>query len=135
VEEHVRELIDVFNSGDLDAMVALLHDDVVAIVPEGLPNAGVYEGRAGVRAMLEQWGEAWEEFTIRPEEFIPAADALLVRARQIGRGRGSGIELELVFVWVVRTRDGRLVHWRLCETLEEAQTYAASESRRGDSRP
>lgn len=121
----MRELIEVFNGGDLHATAALVHEDAVAIVPDGLPNAGVYEGRDRVRTMLEQWGEAWEEFTIRIVAFIPAGDALLVRARQIGRGRGSGIELELEFVWVVRERDGRVAYWRLCETLEEARTHAA----------
>ena len=121
----MRELIEVFNGGDLHATVALLHEEAVAIVPDGLPNAGVYEGRDGVRTMLEHWGEAWEQFTIRPEGFIRAGDAILVRARQIGRGRGSGIELAVEFVWVVRVRDGRVAYWRLCETLEEARTHAA----------
>ena len=127
MEERVRELVDAYNSGDLDAMLALLHHDVVAVIPDGLPNGGVYEGRAGVGAMLTQWGEAWEHFRVEPQAFIEAGDALLVPARQIGRGRGSGIELELEFVWVVRERDGRLVYWRLCQTLEEARALAGGD--------
>jgi ketosteroid isomerase-like protein len=127
MEERVRELVDVYNSGDLDAMLALLHDDVVAVVPDGMPNAGVYEGRAGVGTMLAQWGEAWERFRVEPRAFIEAGDAMLVPARQIGRGRGSGIELELEFVWLVRERDGRLVYWRLCQTLKEARALAGGD--------
>jgi ketosteroid isomerase-like protein len=127
MEERVRELVDVYNSGDLDAMLALLHEDAVAVIPDGMPNAGVYEGRAAVGRMLAQWGEAWEHFRVEPQAFIEAGDALLVPARQIGRGRGSGIELELEFVWVVRERDGRLVYWRLCQTLEEARALAGGD--------
>jgi ketosteroid isomerase-like protein len=124
MEERIRELVDVYNGGDLDATVALLHEEAVAVIPDGLPNAGRYEGPAAVRTMLEQWGEAWEEFRIEPREITTAGDATLARVVQRGRGRGSGIELELEFVWLVREREGRFSYWRLCRTREEALEHA-----------
>ena len=122
-----RRGIEAHNGGGFAGLADLLHDDVVAVVPDGLPNAGVYRGPEGFAAMMAQWVEAWEDFRVEIEELIEEGDAVLARVVQHGRGRGSGIETTMPAVHLMRFRDGRLVLWRLCQDLPEARLHAADE--------
>jgi ketosteroid isomerase-like protein len=113
------------NSGDLEALFALAADDVVAVVPTGLANAGVYEGIDGFRQMTGQWLEVWEGFRAEPLEFIPVdEDTLVVSVRQTGTGRGSGAAVEAQLAYLFRARGGLLVEWRLCRDADEALAHA-----------
>lgn len=116
----------LYNGGDMDALLELVHEDAVAIVPDTLPNAGTYRGHEGIRTMLDHWNEAWDEVAVEPLAFTGANDVLIVSVRQHGRGLGSGIEVAAELVWVVAERDGRLALWRLCQTLDEAYAFAAT---------
>jgi uncharacterized protein len=113
-----------YNAGDLEALLELVAEDMVAVVPIGLPNEGVYAGPAGFRRMLVSWGEAWEEFRAEPIEFIQQDDFVIVPLRQFGRGRESGIEVEMELTQLMRVRDGRLIQWRLCWDKAEALEHA-----------
>jgi ketosteroid isomerase-like protein len=122
--EIARRGIDAYNAGDLGAVAGVLHEDLVAVVPEGMPNAGVYRGHAGFARMLGHWGEAWEDFHIEVVELEEAGDAVLVAVVQRGRGRGSGIETSMPAVHLMGFRGDRVSHWRLCESLVEARAHA-----------
>jgi ketosteroid isomerase-like protein len=114
---------EAFNRGDLEAVGALLHDDVVAVVPDSLANSGVYEGRDGFARMLAHWVEPWEELRVDVLELIEEGDAVLAPAVQHGRGRGSGVEISMRVVFLLRFRGDRMDFYRLCETLEEAREH------------
>jgi ketosteroid isomerase-like protein len=114
---------EAFNRGDLDAVGELLHDDVVAVVPDSLANSGVYEGRDGFARMLAHWVEPWEELRVDVLELIEEGDAVLAPAVQHGRGRGSGVEISMRVVFLLRFRGDRMDFYRLCETLEEAREH------------
>jgi ketosteroid isomerase-like protein len=115
-----RRGIEAFNRGDLDALFALVTDDVEFVVPDTLPNSGRYAGREGFGAMIGQWGEAWDEFRVEIEELTEDGDAVVVSVVQHGRGRGSGIDAQMRVVHLMRFRNGRLWRWRLCENREQA---------------
>jgi ketosteroid isomerase-like protein len=127
VEDLIRELVAVYNRGDLDVTLAMVHEDAVAVVPDGMPNEGTYRGREGMRSMLESWEEAWESFSVELGDVHDSGDAATATVIQRGRGRGSGIEVELRLAWVVRQRDGLLVYWRMCESLDEARRLLAAD--------
>jgi ketosteroid isomerase-like protein len=114
---------EAFNRGDLDAVGELLHDDVVAVVPDSLANSGVYEGRDGFARMLAHWVEPWEELRVDVLDLIEEGDAVLAPAVQHGRGRGSGVEISMRVVFLLRFRGDRMDFYRLCETLEEAREH------------
>ena len=114
---------DAFNRGEFEAVGKLLHTDVVAVVPDSMANAGVYEGRDGFARMLAHWVEPWEELRVEVLELIEEGDAVLAPAVQHGRGRGSGVEISMRVVFLLRFRDDRVVFYRLCETLEEAREH------------
>jgi ketosteroid isomerase-like protein len=123
----VQSGLTTLNSGDLEGIDALVADDVVAVVPEGLANAGVYEGVEGFRQMMVQWLEVWEGFRAEPLEFIPVGeDTVVVAVRQTATGHGSGVAVEARFAYLFRARDGLLVEWRLCRDVDEALAHAGS---------
>jgi len=119
-----RRGIEAYNRGDLDALAGFLSEDVVAIVPDGMANAGVYHGHEGFRRMMAAWDEAWEEFRIDVEDIVEEGDALVVQVLQHGRGRGSGVKTTMQAVYLFHVRDGLLCGWRWCQTREEALRHA-----------
>jgi ketosteroid isomerase-like protein len=125
--ELARSAIAAYNGDDLPALLDLISEDVVATVPVQMANAGVYHGHDGFLRMLEEWGEAWEDFRIEAGEPFAAGDAVVIPVRQFGRGRGSGIETDMSTWHVAHFHNQRLVRWRLCETREEALAHALGE--------
>jgi ketosteroid isomerase-like protein len=120
----VRRGFETMNAGDLEGLIAVLADDVVAIVPSEYANADVYRGREGFRLMAEQWLEPWSRFRAEPLDFIQEGGAVIVPVHQSGTGRESGIEVEMDLAYLMRVRDGRLAEWRLCADIGEARELA-----------
>ena len=119
--------IEAYNGGDLQAVANLLHEDVVAVVSDGMPNAGLYRGHEGFARMVGHWNEAWDDFRLEIVELIEEGDAVIVAVVQHGRGRGSGVETRMNAVHLMRFRGDRVSHWRLCQTVEEAREHAVEE--------
>jgi ketosteroid isomerase-like protein len=119
-----RRGFEAVNSGNLEAMLDLVADDVVADVPSGYANADSYRGKDEFSRMLEQWLEPWSEFHAEPLEFIEEGDAIVVPVHQSATGRESGIEVDMTLAYLIRVRDGRLVQWRLCADADEALALA-----------
>ena len=122
--ELVRRCFDAMNAGDLDTLLELVDDDIVADVPTGYANADTYRGRDGFRRMAEQWLEPWSSFHAEPLDFIERGDAVVIPIRQSATGRESGIEVEMDLAYLVRVRDDKLVEWRLCKDAAEALELA-----------
>jgi uncharacterized protein len=122
----VRRSIDAYNRGDRGALLALVADDAVFEVPIGMANAGTYRGPEGFLRMVEGWDEAWDEFRIEIDDAIEYGDTVIVPVTQHGRGRGSGVEIQMQAAYLMRFTDGRLQHWRIFESKEEAVREAGS---------
>jgi ketosteroid isomerase-like protein len=86
-----------------------MFDQDVEIYDHDTPDQGAYRGHAGVARWLEEWGAAWAAWSIEPEEFIDAADSVVVFIRMKTRGRGSGVEIERHDAQVWRLRSGKVV--------------------------
>jgi len=126
VEDLIHELVDAYNGGERNSMLAMVDEDAVAVVPDTMPNGGTYRGHAGIGAMLDSWEEAWDPFSVELGEVEDAGDAAIASVVQRGRGRASGVEVELALQWLVRERAGKLVYWRLCESVEEARRLSTT---------
>ena len=118
--------IEAYNRGDLAGMLALVTDDVVFVVPDGMANAGTYHGPEGVTRMIEAWNEAWGEFRVEIQDLIEDGDWVIMPVMQHGRGRGSGVEIQMQAAYLMRFRDGHLQHWMICESKDEAVHEARS---------
>jgi ketosteroid isomerase-like protein len=72
-------------------------------------DAGEYKGRAGFARWLENWGVAWAEFSMAPEEFLDAGERVVSVFRMKATGRGSGVPVERQDAMVWEVRDGKVV--------------------------
>ena len=72
------------------------------------PDQGTYRGHAGVARWLQDWGDAWSEWSFDPEEFIDAGDKVVVVVRMKAKGMGSGLELDRQDAVVYRFRDHKI---------------------------
>jgi ketosteroid isomerase-like protein len=129
--ELVRRAYEAFERGDIEAIVADVHPDVVTWAhPRG--EEGRYEGRDGVRRFIEDWLEPFEEFSMVTEEFRDAGGGkVLVRTLQTGRGRGSGVPVEDRFWLLHRVRDGKAFRIDLYGDETEALEAAGLSKRSG----
>jgi hypothetical protein len=60
-----------------------------------LLDAREYRGRAGWARWLQDWGDAFAEYSVEPEEFIDADDEhVILVLRLYATGRGSGVKVE-----------------------------------------
>jgi ketosteroid isomerase-like protein len=84
-------------------------DERIEVHDHDTPDQGTYRGRAGVERWLQDWGDAWAEFSFEPEEFIDADDAVIVVIRMHATGMGSGVELDRQDALVYRLRDDKIV--------------------------
>jgi ketosteroid isomerase-like protein len=111
----IREAVDAVNRGDVDAYLSMLDPDLEVRIAR-LEGGGVwggdfdelYRGREGMRRLLEQWLEPWEEIRLDPHEILDlGGDSFVALGEWVGRGRGSGVEVRTP--WPARfTLRGRL---------------------------
>src|SRR5437899_4218023 len=107
----VMSLVEDARNGDLnhlDEQVArlqdLVTDDAEIDMSTRVFNPQVYRGLDGMRRLLGEVREVWEEWHVIPERFLDAGDRVVVIETVHARGRGSGVELEsrTAAVWTLR---------------------------------
>ena len=121
----VRRSYDAFARGDLDAVVADMHDEIEWHQAQGLPHGGTYLGLAAVRRNVFEPLERdwWSEFSAVPDEFLDAGDEVVVLGRYRGVAKETGRQLDVPFVHVWSVRDGKA--WRFRQFLDTAGWVAA----------
>jgi ketosteroid isomerase-like protein len=72
-----------------------------------VPESGDYRGFDGFVRFLENWGEAWAEWSMDPQEFLDAGNKVVVFIRMKATGH-SGVTLERDDA-IVYTVDGDLL--------------------------
>ena len=110
----VRRSYDAFARGDLDAVVADMHEEIEWHQAQGLPHGGTYHGLPEVRRAVfdpldEEW---WDEFSADPDEFLDAGEDVVVLGRYRGRAKETGKPLDVPFAHVWTFRDGKAVRFR-----------------------
>jgi ketosteroid isomerase-like protein len=123
-EENVallRGVVDAYERGDIQTVLSFIPPDGVSGTRGNLPVPGSYIGQEGFLKWIEDWLEAWDEWTQVVDDYEAVGERHVVaRSRQTGTGRGSGVpvEMDLFFVWEVRDR--MIVSSLLYPTREEA---------------
>jgi ketosteroid isomerase-like protein len=83
-------------------------------------NPDVYTGKAGLRRLLREIREVWDEFRVTPERFIDAGDRVVVIEAIRGRGRSSNVPVESRSASVWTLRDGQIIHMKATHDPREA---------------
>jgi ketosteroid isomerase-like protein len=104
----VRNSLDGWNRGDVDAWLEAAHPDVewtseVAQAIEGAQR--VYRGREEMRRYWDEWHSLWE-VTIEVSEFRERGDTVVAVARVRARGSASGVKLDRPIAYVFEFEDG-----------------------------
>jgi ketosteroid isomerase-like protein len=122
----VRRAFDSYTAGDIGAVLALCHEDILIVQAPEVP--GVPPQLHGHEGMLEAfglWPDQWDDFQIEIERILAdPADYVVALTRQRGRGRQSGVEVEAGFVFNFAVRDGKIAEWRIF--VDEDQALAAA---------
>jgi ketosteroid isomerase-like protein len=106
----IRSSYAAFNRRDLDTLLELYHPECSWDLSRvtGWPDRGVYRGHEGLRAMFEDWFEAWEEFAAEVSEVQRAGRRYFIRASFRVRGRESGVPMEFEWAQIGEAREGRI---------------------------
>ena len=123
--ERVRRLIEAWNSNEPDTAIGILDPGVVLDATRRLVNHRNYTRTRGMRRMLADTPEVWEEFRMEPDEVVGAGDRVVAIGRWVGRGAGSGVMVEQPVADVFTLHDGRVVRTEIgftdrAEALEAA---------------
>jgi ketosteroid isomerase-like protein len=102
-----------------------LIDPEVVVVDHDIPDAGDYRGHESFRKwLLEDWGSAWESYTIEPEQLVDAGDTVVSVFTMTARGKGSGVETRRRNATVNTVQNGRITRVEYYTTEEEARAAA-----------
>ena len=117
--ERVYRVIDAVNRRDLDALLALM-DEEVESVPRIVAIEGGLHGHEGVRKWWENWFQAFPDYVIEIVEVRDLGSLLLTTLRPIGHGRGSDLPVQDALFFLSWWRDGKAIRWQTVATEAEA---------------
>jgi ketosteroid isomerase-like protein len=120
--EIIRSAFEAFQGRGAEPALAFLAPDVEWEVRPDLPDAGIYEGHAGVRKLFSRFTDVMEDMWFRPEDFIQVnEEEFVVPVRWGGRGKGSGLDFEESReTWMFVVRDSKIVRVKEFATREQA---------------
>jgi ketosteroid isomerase-like protein len=115
---------DAVKTGDWDAFrryVEERFDPDVVLKPSGvLPETEEMHGHDGAVRFLAAQSEAFNVLRLEPQEFLEAADRLVVTLRVSGQARHSDIKLEFDRSHVFTYRGGKVLRMEVYANREEA---------------
>jgi ketosteroid isomerase-like protein len=127
IVREVMSLVEDARNGDmshLEEQITRLHDlvtdDAEIDMSTRVFNPEVYRGLDGMRRLLREIHEVWEEWRVTPERFLDAGDQVVVIETIHARGRGSGVELanRTAAMWTLR--HGQVASVRTGVEIDEA---------------
>jgi ketosteroid isomerase-like protein len=136
-EERIRLVergTEAFQRGDMRAVLELMAEDIELDSPPELGNSprGA-RGRDAYLAWLEDWLEAWDDYTLEIEAIEAVGERHVVAdCLQRATGKESGITVDLPLAYMYEIRDGQVTAMHLYRTHEAASEVAlAREARDG----
>ncbi len=123
----VQALYAAFGRGDLDALLALLTDDVEWTFhgSSGLPYMGRFHGKPAVRAWFGHVAEHDGVQRFEPREWLAGADHVTVIGWERTQALPAGAVFDADWIHVWRLRDGRV-----CRFVGAFDTAASDRARR-----
>jgi ketosteroid isomerase-like protein len=118
--EILRRALPDSAPADVEALFAILDEDVEWDYVGAFPEVVTYHGPQEVRAFLGQWAEAFDDFGFEAEEAVDAGDRVAVLLHQWGRGKETGAQVESRTWQVFTFRGGKVVQCRGYATKGEA---------------
>lgn len=124
----MRRAVALWNSGDLDALVATFSDDARLEPAPGFIEGGQLVGHDGIRHFFERLHEAWQPGdTVTLGDLHEAGEKVMFSFRWRAIGDASGIETSSEWIAVDTFRDGVVVRMQIFADRDEALEAAGLE--------
>jgi ketosteroid isomerase-like protein len=109
--------LEAFGSGDLDATLALLHDNVIVDVPGDppVPWSGRRHGHAGAAEFFGLLGEHLEPEAFEIDKVLGDDETAVAQGRFRQRVRRSGDSFASEFALRLQVADGRIVTYLMVQ--------------------
>jgi uncharacterized protein len=123
--ETVQEAYNNFNTGNIQALLDQLSDNVTWELPEieGVPLAGKRTGREGVKEFFETLSRDQDVLEFEPIESLAQGDKVVSLGHYKWRVKSTGREYASNFVHVFTVRNGKITGFR--EHFDTAVVAAA----------
>jgi ketosteroid isomerase-like protein len=119
--ERVEEIVNAFNSEDIELILSLTQPEFELDVPPELSaEPDVYRGPDGMRRYWASFKDAMDEIRIEPERLYDAGETVVIAMRVTAKGRRTAIPVEQRTAGVWTLRDGKVTHIRAYASLSEA---------------
>ncbi len=89
--EIVRQIYQAFAAGGVEAALPYMAPDSVLYPFPEWPGPSEYHGRDGLRRILAEWTENFDDFEFEIHEIRAVGDRVLLLAELVGRIKGSGV--------------------------------------------
>ena len=119
--EVVQRVFDGFAARGVDAALPSFAPDVVLYTYPEWPGPAEYRGHDGMRSLMDEWTENFDDFEMEVFEVREVGDSVLVLAETVGRIKGSSVPIRQPFgahFWAFR--DGQIGEARTFLTWREA---------------
>lgn len=117
----VRSISTAWERGDYSS-TEWADSDIRFVIADG-PEAGLSTGQDGLAPSLQEFGNAWDEYHSRVEEYREVEDGVLVLTYATGRGKASGVEIGGHRANLFRLRAGKVtslvVYWDRARALAD----------------
>jgi ketosteroid isomerase-like protein len=124
--ETLRRSNASFNRRDRDGVYADFHPDVEwRDLQHAVDSPERLCGISSVRALWDQWEDAFDEFTAEIEQYIDAGDCVLAVTHWRAKGKGSGLEIDVRSVDLYEFADGKIVRGTVGYTDKDQALKAA----------
>ncbi|MEP6913526.1 MAG: nuclear transport factor 2 family protein [bacterium] len=108
----VQSVYDAFAKGDIPAVLGFLSPDIEWTEAEGFPYGGTYNGpNAVLEGVFMRLGGEWDGFRVVPDEFIDAADTIVVLGKYSGTYKATGKSFKANFAHVWKIQAGKAVRF------------------------
>ncbi len=118
-EQLIRDWVDAFNRGDMDAALGFVHPEVELFDPERTGRS--WHGHDEYLAFVQEWLETFDSYNLVIDEIEEGPDGVFVRGTQSGKAAASGLEFELPIHFGIRFRDEKVDYYRISSDPETSR--------------
>ena len=104
----VRRLLAALETGSIEAVIELISDDFVLVVPPSMSEPDTYVGPEGARRYMDAFDGVVDDVRFTADELYAEDDCVLALMRITGRGAASGLPVTMQAATIICVRDGQV---------------------------
>jgi uncharacterized protein (TIGR02246 family) len=104
----IRQLVERWNAGELEGVLALFADDAVLVNGPDWPEQGSIRGLEGIRSSIDEWLGAWQSSQVELGSVAAVGDKVVAEGTWSTRGRSSGVSGKMPANTLCTVRHGKI---------------------------